>query len=250
MKKLKNRFLYECHELRKNLHPAEYLSWWILRFAMIIVFIVFTVKQEFLYERNLVLLNFALTFVIPLLRFISPKKLFTSKVSLHIQTHVNVFIFMGSFLGHGFDLFHRVAEWDKILHIISGGFVVFIGAELLKSFKGHEKVNAAIKTFVGTGFSFIVMVMWELIEFFSDYYISGSNNQGYYKYPDETMIFVKIFGLSKNLPDNAAVMDTNVDMFYAVIGCAVCAGILYVVLRKKEKKCSVSAQKELLEAIQ
>ncbi len=236
MKRLTNRFAYEYRELRKNLHPAEYLSWWILRLAMVIVFIVFTVKQEFLYERNLVLLNLVLTFVIPLLRFISPKKLFTSNVSFHIQTHVNVFIFMGSFLGHGFDLFHRISEWDKIMHIISGGFVVFIGAELLKSFKGHEKVNAAIKTFVSTGFSFIVMVMWELIEFFADYYISGSNNQGYYKYPDESMLFVKIFGLSKNLPDNAAVLDTNIDLFYAVIGCAVCAGVLYAVLKRAENK--------------
>ena len=244
MKKLINRFVYEYRELQKNLHPAEYLSWWVLRLAMVIVFIVFTVMQEYLYERNLVLLNLALTFVIPLLRFISPKKLFTSKVSFHIQTHVNVFIFMGSFLGHGFDLFHRVDEWDKIMHIISGGFVVFIGAELLKSFNGHEKVNAAIKTFVGTGFSFIVMVMWELVEFFADYYISGSNNQGYYKYPDESMIFVKIFGLSENLPDNAAVMDTNVDMFYAVIGCAVCAAILYAVLRKKEKASLAAEEKE------
>ncbi len=248
MEKLKNRFVYEYRELRNNLYPAEYLSWWALRLAMVIVFIVFTVKQEFLYERNLVLLNLVLTFVIPLLRFISPKKLFTSNVSFHIQTHVNVFIFMGSFLGHGFDLFHRIEEWDKIMHIISGGFVVFIGAELLKSFKGHEKVNAAIKTFAGTGFSFIVMVMWELVEFFADYYISGSNNQGYYKYPDDTMIFVKIFGLSKNLPDNAAVMDTNVDLFYAVIGCAICAAILFVILNRKEKQNKVSEKKEVVKA--
>ena len=247
MKKLKNRFLYECRELRKNLHPAEYFSWWALRLAMMVVFIVFTVKQEFLYERNLVLLNLLLTFAIPLLRFISPQRLFISRVSYHIQTHVNVFIFMGSFLGHGFDLFHRVAEWDKVMHVISGGFVVFIGAELLKAFRDHEKVSAAIKTTAATGFSFIVMVIWELVEFFADYYISGSNNQGYYKYPDESMIFVKIFGLSKNLPDNAAVMDTNVDLFFAVIGCAVCAAVLFAFLRKKEKR---TAEKALEAAVQ
>ncbi|MBR3766736.1 MAG: hypothetical protein IKL10_00670 [Clostridia bacterium] len=244
MTKLKNRAIYEFMSMREQLPTIEYLSWWALRLAMVIVFVVFTVKQEYLYERNLVLLNLSLSFVIPLLRFISPKKLFTSKVSFHIQTHVNVFIFMGSFLGHGFDLFHRISEWDKIMHIISGGFVVFIGAELLKAFKGHEKVNAAIKTFIGTGFSFIVMVMWELIEFFADYYISGSNNQGYYKYPDETMVFVKIFGLSENLPDNAAVFDTNVDMFYAVIGCGICALILYIFLAKKEKKDAEARLKE------
>ena len=245
MKKLKKRFLFEYRDLRKNLHPAEYFSWWALRLAMIAVFIVFTVKQEYLYERNLILLNLSLTFVIPLLRFISPRRLFTSRVSFHIQTHVNVFVFMGSFLGHGFDLFHRVSEWDKVMHIISGGFAVFIGAELLKSFRDHEKVSAALKTLAATGFSFIVMVVWELVEFFADYYIAGSNNQGYYKYPDESMIFVKIFGLSKNLPDNAAVMDTNVDLFFAVIGCAVCAAILYAVLRIAEGRVSADEKEKV-----
>ena len=247
MKKLKNRFLYELHEMRSELPTAEYISWWALRIAMAAVYIYFTVKQEQLYQRNLVLLNAALTLSIPLLRFISPRKLFTARTPYRIQTYVNVFIFIGSFLGHGFNLFIEIAEFDKLMHILSGGVVVFIGAELLKAFKGQEKITAGIKTFIGVGFSFIVMVMWELVEFFADYYISGSNNQGYYKYPDDSMIFVKIFGLSKNLPDNAAVMDTNVDLFYAVIGCALFAAVLYAVLRLKEKR---TAEKALEAAVQ
>ena len=243
MKKIINRAVGEFRAVRHELSTAEYLSWWALRIAMITVFIVFTVRQEQLYQRNLVLLNLTLTFAIPLLRFISPKKLFTSKTSYHIQTYVNVFIFMGSFLGHGFNLLIEISEYDKLMHIVSGGVVVFIGAELLKAFSGHEKVSAAIKTFSGVGFSFIVMVVWELVEFFADYYISGSNNQGYYKYPDDTMIFVKIFGYSKNLPDNAPVLDTNIDLFYACIGCAVCAAILYFVLRRKEAKALLQEEK-------
>ena len=236
MKRLINRFVNEFNAVKQELSTSEYLSWWALRIAMITVFIVFTVRQEQLYQRNLVLLNLSLTFAIPLLRFISPKKLFTSKTSYHIQTYVNIFIFMGSFLGHGFNLLIEISEYDKLMHIVSGGVVVFIGAELLKAFNGHEKVSAAIKTFSGVGFSFIVMVVWELVEFFADYFIAGSNNQGYYKYPDDTMIFVKIFGYSENLPHNAAVLDTNIDLFYACIGCALCAAILYFVLRRKEAK--------------
>ncbi len=244
MKKLKNRFLYEFREMRKELPLAEYISWWLLRLAMAAVYIYFTVKQEQLYQRNLVLLNAALTLSVPLLRFISPSRLFTSRVPYRIQTFINVFIFMGSFLGHGFNLLIEIAEFDKLMHILSGGVVVFIGAELLKAFGRHENISPGIKTFVGVGFSAIVMVVWELVEFFADYFIAGSNNQGYYKYPDETMIFVKIFGLSKNLPDNAAVMDTNVDLFYAVIGCAVCAALLFFFLSKKEKKDMASAERE------
>lgn len=243
MKKIINRFTDEYKLLRNELPLAEYLSWWALRIAMITVFIVFTVRQEQLYQRNLVLLNLSLTFAIPLLRFISPKRLFTSRIPFRVQTHVNVFIFMGSFLGHGFNLLIEIAEYDKLMHIVSGGFVVFIGAELLKAFKDHEKVPAGIKTFTGVGFSFIVMVVWELVEFFADYFILGSNNQGYFKYPDDTMLFVKIFGYSKNLPDNAPVLDTNIDLFYACIGCAVCALILFAVLKRQEKK-AIAEEKE------
>lgn len=239
MSKLKKRFLYELSEMRKELPRIEYAAWWLLRLAMVITYIVFTVNGEQLYQRNLILLNTALTFVIPLLRFISPRKLFTSKISFRIQTYVNVFVFMGSFLGHGFKFLGEIPEYDKFMHFVSGGFVVFIGAELLKAFDGHEKVNAAIKTFVGTGFSFIVMVIWEMVEFFSDWFITSSNNQGYYIVPDETMLFVRIFGLSKNHADQAPVYDTNADIFYAVIGCGICALILYLYLSKKEKKAEI-----------
>ena len=233
---IKNKVLSQTASLKSDITKIEYLSWWLLRFAMLAVYIVFTVKQEMLYQRNLVLLNLSLTFVIPLLRFISPKFLFTSKTPFRIQTHINVFVFMGSFLGHGFNLLIDISEYDKLMHIVSGGFAVFIGFELLKAFSGHEKAPAGIKTFAATGFSFAVMVIWEMIEFFADYFITGSNNQGYYKIPDDSMIFVKIFGLSKNFPDDAAVFDTNVDLFYALIGCAVCTVILYSVLRRGERR--------------
>lgn len=245
MVKLKNRIVYEFMSMREQLHLAEYLSWWALRIAMIITYIVFTVKEEQLYQRNLILLNTALTFVIPLLRFISPRKLFTSKISFRIQTYVNVFIFMGSFLGHGFKFLGEVPEYDKFMHFVSGGFAVFIGAELLKAFKGYEKVNAAIKTLAGTGFSFIVMVMWEMIEFFADWFITSSTNQGYNIVPDETMLFVKIFGLSKNHIAQAPVYDTNADIFYAVIGCGICALILYVILSRKEKKAEAESKESV-----
>lgn len=244
MKKLKNRFLYEFREMRKELPLAEYIAWWLLRIAMLTTAVVFEVRGEAVYQRNLILLNTLASFAIPILRFISPKKLFTSKISFRTQSYIDIFIFAGSFLGHGLKFLGEVPEYDKFMHVAAGGIVVFIGAEIIKTFKGYEHLTSGIKTFSGVGFSFIIIVAWELMEFFADWFITDSQNQGYYMVPDETMFFVKIFGMPKNMPAQAPVYDTNVDMFYAVIGCALCAALLFFFLKKKEKKNTASEIKE------
>lgn len=247
MSKVKNRIIYEFSEMRKELKGFEYAAWWLLRISMIITAIVFEIRGEAAYQRNLILLNTLATFAIPLLRFISPEKLFTSKISYRTQTYIDIFVLMGSFLGHGFKFLGEVPEYDKLMHVAAGGVVVFIGAEVLKAFRGYDRTTPGIRTFCGVGFSFIIIVAWELMEFFADWFITSSNNQGYYIVPDETMLFVKLFGFSKNHADQAPVYDTNADMFYAVIGCAVCAVLLYVYLKKKEEK-KLSAEKEVLTA--
>ncbi len=243
--KLKNRFLYEFSELRKELPIIEYIAWWILRVAMIITAVVFSIRGEAVYQRNLILLNTLASFAIPILRFISSRKLFTSKISYRTQTYIDIFILMGSFLGHGLSFLGEIHEYDKFMHIVAGGVVVFIGAEVIKAFKDYESITPGIKTFCGIGFSFIIIVAWELMEFFADWFITSSNNQGYYIVPDETMFFVKIFGMPKNFPDQAPVYDTNADMFYAVIGCAICAVILFVYLKKKEEKTKLAEKEKI-----
>lgn len=246
MKKLKNRFLYEFREMRNELLLAEYISWWFLRIAMLTTAVVFEIKGEAVYQRNLILLNTLASFAIPILRFISPEKLFTSKISFRTQSYIDIFILAGSFFGHGLKFLGEVPEYDKLMHVAAGGIVVFIGAEIIKTFKGQELLTPGIKTFSGVGFSFVIIVAWELMEFFADWFITDSQNQGYNMVPDETMFFVKIFGMPKNMPAQAPVYDTNVDMFYAVIGCAVCAVILFIFLRAKERKNKSSEEQESL----
>ncbi len=236
MSKLKNRILYEISEMKKELKWYEYLSWWALRAAMLITYVVFTINGEALYQRNLILLNTLATFAIPLLRFVSFRKLFTSKITFRTQTYIDIFVLLGSFLGHGLKFLGEVPEYDKFMHVMAGGVVVFIGAEIIKTFKGYENLTSGIKTFCGIGFSFIIIVAWELMEFFADWFITNSTNQGYNVSPGENDLFVKIFGLSKNFPAQNPVYDTNVDMFYAVIGCAVCAALLFAFLKRKDKK--------------
>ncbi len=241
--KLKKRFLYEFSEMRKELPVIEYIGWWVLRIAMLATAVIFEVRGEAAYQRNLILLNTLATFAIPILRFISPRKNFTSKISFRTQSYIDIFVLLGSFCGHGLKFLGEIHEYDKFMHVIAGGVVVFIGAEIIKAFKGYENLTSGIKTFCGIGFSFIIIVAWELMEFFADWFINESYNQNYLGSPGETDFFVKIFGFGKNLPEQAPVYDTNVDMFYAVIGCAVCAVILFFFLKKKEEK-KAAAQKE------
>ena len=236
MKKLKNKFLYEFREMRNELPLAEYVIWWLLRIAMLTTAVVFEIKGEAAYQRNLILLNTLASFAIPILRFISPEKLFTSKISFRTQSYIDIFILAGSFLGHGLKFLGEVPEYDKLMHVAAGGIVVFIGAEIIKTFKGYEQMSPGIITFSGVGFSFIIIVAWELMEFFADWFITDSQNQGYNIIPDESVLFVKIFGMPKNMPAQAPLYDTNADMFYAVIGCAVCAVILFIFLSRREKK--------------
>lgn len=240
MSKLKKRIICKFSEMRKEIRMPEYAAWWILRICMIIAAIVFKVKGEAPYQINLLLLNTLATFAVPILRFISPKKLFSSKISFRTQTYIDIFVLMGSFLGHGFKFLGEVPEYDKFMHVVAGGVVVFIGAEIMKAFEGYDRTTPGIRTFCGVGFSFIVIVAWELMEFFADWFITSSNNQGSNIVPDETMLFVKIFGLSKNHAQQAPLYDTNADMFYAVIGCALCAVILFIRLKRKEEKKKLS----------
>ncbi len=233
---MKNRILSEVSQMKNELHIAEYIAWWLLRACMAATAIIFVIKGEAPYQRNLILINLLATFAIPLLRFVSPEKLFTSKITFRTQSYVDIFVLLGSFLGHGLKFLGEVPEYDKIMHVIAGGVVVFIGAEVLKAFKGSENTTPGIKTFCGTGFSFIFIVLWELMEFFADWFITDSNNQNYLGGPGENDIFIKVFGNGKNCPAQNPVYDTNADMFFAVLGAIICSIILYAVLSKKEKR--------------
>lgn len=238
------RFLYEFGEMRKELRVVEYALWWFLRACMIATAVYFEISDRPVYTRNLILLNLLATFAIPILRYISPRKLFTSKITFRIQTYIDIFVLLGSFFGHGLNFLNELPEYDKFMHFVAGGVVVFIGAEIIKAFSGHEKVSAGIKTFCGVGFSFMFVVLWEIMEFIADWTITDSSNQGYTLSVSETDLFVKIFGFGKNYPANAPVYDTNVDMLYATVGCIIFGVILYIFLANREKKSNLKKSTE------
>ena len=127
-----------------------------------------------------------------------------------------------------------------------------LGAEFLKSAysilnilekaetKGKDtykrRLNPQTATYSAVSFSFAVISLWEIQEFFSDYFI-GSQNQGYYYAPPEDDIFFRIFG------DGAAkgagqypLWDTMMDMTDAAVTTVISGIILLTVLIKIKKK--------------
>ncbi len=242
MKKLKDRIKDEFSALKKELPVIEYVIWWLLRISMLVTAVVFT-YTEAPYVRNLILLNTLATFTVPILRFISPKKLFTSKISFRTQTYIDLFVLMGSFMGHGLKFLGKFNEYDKFMHFVAGFVVSFIGVEILKALKDGKKASPAIACFCGIGFSFVAIVLWENMEFFADWFITSSTNQGYLDTPDEKDIFIKIFGFSKNFEQQKPVYDTNVDMFFAAVGCFIGAIPLYFIEKHKSLKLNQAKEK-------
>ncbi|MBR3975508.1 MAG: hypothetical protein IKJ88_06580 [Clostridia bacterium] len=245
MDKIKNFFLGEIKALKEDLNIVEYISWWLLRFFMVGVIIYMKINDPENINIYLVTLNIVATFTIPLVRLILfPKKLIC-RLSYRTQTMLNILICLGSLCGQGLSFNHKISNWDKFLHLLAGAVVVFIGNELINVFlKKDDKIPVLVRSFAAAGFSYAAVVIWELVEFFADYYWAGSCNQAYNITPDPDMLFFKIFGLGVQNEGQFAVFDTNVDMLLAFIGNIFASIVLAVYLHKKEQKKAQLVEKQ------
>ena len=245
MDKIKSFFKNEYEALKSSVTKIEYLSWWILRLAMIIALIYhFAVDSGFL-TKLLLALNLLATFTLTLARIILVPKKIIKKLPFRCQTWLNVIIFFGSFLSQGLNLNHTITNYDKFLHLLTGIFIVFMGNELTEMFmRKGDKVSPLYRTFSSVGFSFIAIVIWEIFEFFVDYYWPESSNQAYNTKPNPDMLFFKIFGQGAGNENQFAVFDTNIDMLCAVIGSVVSSVILLIYLYRKEKTSSIGIKQK------
>lgn len=227
----------EINALKKELSLAEYISWWLLRAVQLFVLIRLIINDRTNQNVLLLALNLLATFTVPLVRLLLfPKRLFT-RLSFHTQTWLNVMIFFGSFLAQGLEWNHKVTSWDKLLHVIAGAVVVFIGNGIAGMFLNEkDRVSPLFRTCSSVGFSYIAIVVWEVFEFFVDFYWPGSCNQAYNISPDRDPFFFVIFGQGAQNENQWAVFDTNVDMLCAVVGVIPAAITLFMWLDKKEKK--------------
>lgn len=186
------------------------------------------------YYIKLMLLNSLGMYAIPLLRLLDFKKLFFAKIPYRIQTYISVMIFFGSFMGHAVNAYRFFTSYDKFLHVVSGVIVVLIGDVLAHSY--DKNMTSKIRFFLAQGLSYTVMVLWELCEFFSDFYIKDSVNQGFSYTPSEDFFFFKIFGHGQGNIAQYPVFDTNIDMLCAVVSSLVTGVIILCIIKNKEKR--------------
>ncbi|MBQ7295477.1 MAG: hypothetical protein IJW86_04705 [Clostridia bacterium] len=239
MNKIKSFFSGEIADLKSSVGKLEYASWWLLRMLMVGALIYKRTELGPGFDMTLLQLglNLLASFTITLVRLILIPKKIVCKLPFRSQTYLNVLIFFASFCGHGLNCIHDVASWDKLMHLLTGFLFVFIGNELLRMFmRSDDKMSPLLQTFTAFGFSNIAIVIWEIFEFFVDYYWPESCNQAYNIHPDRDPWFFKIFGTGAQNENQWAVFDTCVDMLCAFLTSVMGAVILLVFLHRKEKK--------------
>lgn len=236
MEMIKKFFEDERQSMKEELTKPEYFSWWAVRVILLASLAYLLITDIHNSNILLVCLNILASFTIPLARIILFPKSLVCKIPFRCQTWLNIMIVIGSALGQGFGLNHTIPNYDKFLHILSGFVVVFIGNELIAVFiRKEDRISPLFRTFAATGFSYMAIVIWEIFEFFVDYYWVDYCNQAYNIKPDHSMLFFRIFGLGAQNENQWAVFDTHCDMLYAMVTTTIAAVILLVYLTKKEK---------------
>lgn len=249
MKKIKNFIKDEKTALKSELSAYEYALWWILRTVQTIVLVRLIMRDPTNNNVVLLSLNLLATFTVPLVRLLLFPKWLFKRLTFHSQTWLNIMIFFGSCLAQGLEWNHKITSWDKFLHLMAGAVIVFIGDGVAGMFLDkNDKISPLFRTYASVGFSFIAIVVWEVFEFFADYYIVDSSNQAYGITPDRDPWFFMIFGYGVQNENQWRVFDTNVDMLCAVVGCIPAAVALWWCHKRKEKKKALENTKETVSA--
>lgn len=237
MKTIKSFVKGEIDALKSKVGTIEYLLWWVLRIMQTVVLIKLIKSDP--EDTNVLLLtvNLAATFLFVILRTLFAPIPIIKRLSYKGQTWLNVMVFFGSFLAQGLRWNHEITSWDKVLHLLAGGFIVLVGNEFIEIFiRKNDRISPLFRTFTAVGFSYMAIALWEVFEFFVDYYWPESCNQAYNISPERDAWFFTIFGMGAQNENQWAVFDTSVDMTCAVIGAIPAAIALLIYLTRKEKK--------------
>ncbi len=247
--KFKAHIKSQFERAKSELRLPEYIAWWIMRVMMLVAFFGTLFSDRDYMVWVMIGANFIVTFIVPILSFIFPKSLFLGRIPFRVQTCLDVFVIAGSFFGHYIELYRYEGVYDKALHVVSGFLTVFIGYELMKALLPGKKVPKKWGAFGAFSFSYVVMVLWEMFEFVSDYILGNANNQGYMQgfcnnvYTDGYFFFV-LFGRGNAGAEQLPVLDTMIDLAAAVVG-SVLALAVFVISAKIKKKKTETVKEEI-----
>lgn len=234
--KIKAHFSSQLKRLKSEGNAFDFI-FWVVSTALMVYTVVISKQKQL--PASLILavsLNTLATLTIPVFAMLFPQKLFLGRLTARTQTYFDILVISGSFFCYGYSMYQHIAEYDKWQHFISGFLVVFLGAELLKTFFPKKKIEPVFGLIGGVGLSFAVIVIWELFEFTADFFIPGSTNQGYNYGLDEKLLFIRIFGHGAGNEGQYPLFDTIFDMMAAVGGIAIAAVVFIIITKIREKK--------------
>ena len=231
MTRIKDKIVFVVRSIRGDATIVEIIFWWGVRIALLCAAIIDEDPlKKFIFASNLLG-----TFAFSLLRFVAPKDSFIGRASFHLQTLIIFTSFSGYFVGHATNIHDYIDKYDFVLHMMSGMTMVFIGYYLMKAIDKDKRANAAIMTIGSVGFSFLVMVAWEIFEFFCDYYIPDAANQAYNWNVPEDLFWFEIFGNPQAGAAQYPILDTMIDICLATFTTAITGIIMHSILKRKEK---------------
>jgi len=166
MKGFLRRLKYNC--------PAHtYAFWWVIRLAMVGLFIKSLFDEPFKPVISVeILMNLGVMFVWELC-MLMPKWTVFQYIQPLMQTAIIVVDFIAVITAYLFNFYYEVRLWDSFLHFCCGFGMVFLGYEFACALIKKEKKTAALPMIIlaSVGFSFMCSTWWEIFEFSGDHLI-------------------------------------------------------------------------------
>lgn len=156
--------------LKYNCSTRTYIFWWIIRLAMVGLFIKSLFDEPFKPVISVeILMNLGVMFVWELC-MLMPKWTVFQYIQPLMQTAIIIVDFTAVITAYLFNFYYEVRLWDSFLHFGCGFGLVFLGYEFTCALIKKEKKTASLPMIVlaSAGFSFMCATMWEIFEFSGD----------------------------------------------------------------------------------
>ena len=232
-------------EMREQISIPEYLFWWAARVFMLL-YIIRTFRGDHKWIDYLLPVIVGIgTFAVLLMRMITPRGSLFGRLSFHLQTFVSMMCVAGS-VGNYFGLYsvNGTLHYDWILHVVSGVPMTMLGYYLLVAMNGNKtKLTPQICACGSMGFSFIVIIGWEIFEYCGDYLFGDCNQRYNWEIVPEDP-FYKFFTNSAAGQAQLPLADTIVDMATAFFVTIFTGIVLYAFLKHKERKQEARTQED------
>lgn len=159
--------------LRDNCSVGTYAFWWVIRLAMIGLFVKSLFDEPFLPVISVeILMNLSVMFVWELC-MLMPKWTVFRYVRPLMQSAIIIVDFIAVITAYLFNFYYEVRLWDSFLHFSCGIGIVFFGYEFACALIKKEKKTASLSLIIlaSVGFSFMCSTLWEIFEFTGDHVI-------------------------------------------------------------------------------